>query len=161
MNAFGRQAFAFARAKEQHPDWQQLVDLQWQLQFSKRITATTVRPDSVLVSQSDKQAATLELTVLLEECLEVAFERKFSKYTGLISNCQQAGWRMARCFHAINGEGSLIEESERVQESMGKKEGKYKKGKGQRLCWPRFYPSFYTFAELKEMLILDGRVVRV
>ena len=38
----------------------------------------------------------LELTVPWEDRLEEAFERKLSKYAGLVSDCQQAGWR-ARC----------------------------------------------------------------
>ncbi|XP_062283087.1 uncharacterized protein LOC133987658 [Scomber scombrus] len=78
-------------------DWQLLVDLEHQLKFPSHIAVTTLRPDIVLVSESTKQAVLLELTVPWEDRLEEAFERKLSKYTGLVSNCQQAGWR-ARCF---------------------------------------------------------------
>ncbi len=38
----------------------------------------------------------LKPTVPLEDRSEEAFERKLSKYVGLVSDCQQAGWR-ARC----------------------------------------------------------------
>ncbi|XP_061093280.1 uncharacterized protein LOC133125737 [Conger conger] len=77
-------------------DWQLLVDLERQLKFPSHIAATTLRPDIVLVSESTKQAVMLELTVPWEDRLEEAFERKLSKYAGLVSDCQQAGWR-ARC----------------------------------------------------------------
>ncbi|XP_061925310.1 uncharacterized protein LOC133664585 [Entelurus aequoreus] len=78
-------------------DWQLLVDLENQLKFPSHIAVTTLRPDIVLVSESTKQAVLLELTVPWEDRLEEAFERKLSKYAGLVSDCQQAGWR-ARCF---------------------------------------------------------------
>lgn len=59
-------------------------------------TAAEVCQPGNLVPDSTKQAALLELTVPWEDHLEEAFERKLSKYAGLESNCQQAGWR-ARC----------------------------------------------------------------
>ena len=77
-------------------DWQLLVDLEHQLKFPSYIAVTTLRPDIVLVSESSKQVVLLELTVPWEERLEEAFEKKLSKYTGLVSVCQQAVWR-ARC----------------------------------------------------------------
>ncbi|XP_030004234.1 uncharacterized protein LOC115429122 [Sphaeramia orbicularis] len=78
-------------------DWQLLVDLERQLKFPRHIAATTLRPDIVILSEATKQAVLLELTVPWEDRIEEAFERKLSKYTGLISDCQQAGWK-ARCF---------------------------------------------------------------
>ena len=78
-------------------DWQLLVDLEHQLKFPSHIAVTTLRPDIVLVSESTKKAVLLELTVPWEDRLEEAFERKLSKYAGLVSDCQQAGWR-TRCF---------------------------------------------------------------
>ena len=78
-------------------DWQLLMDLEHQLKFPSHIAVTTLRPDIVLVSESTKQAVLLELTVPWEDRLEEAFERKLSKYAGLVSDCQLAGWR-ARCF---------------------------------------------------------------
>ncbi|XP_051928401.1 uncharacterized protein LOC127604984 [Hippocampus zosterae] len=78
-------------------DWQLLVDLEKKLKFPSHIAVTTLRPDIVLVSESTKQAVLLELTVQWEDRLEEAFERKLSKYAGLVSDCQLAGWR-ARCF---------------------------------------------------------------
>lgn len=62
--------------------------------FDHHIAVTTLRPDIVLVSDSSKQVVLLELTVPWEDHLEEACERKFSKYTGLVSGCQPAGWRV-------------------------------------------------------------------
>ena len=70
-------------------DWQLLVDLENQLKFPSQIAATTLS-----LSPPSKQ---LELTVPWEVRLEEDFERKLSKYAGLVSDCQQAGYR-ARCF---------------------------------------------------------------
>ncbi|KAL7879620.1 hypothetical protein SRHO_G00018740 [Serrasalmus rhombeus] len=103
-----KKTIAFVRAREQAApvkrspagilttarDWQLLVDLKLQLKFPSHIAVTTLRPDIVLVSESTKQAMLLELTVPREDRLEEAFERKLSKYTGLVSHSQQAGWRV-------------------------------------------------------------------
>lgn len=65
------------------------MDLKQQLMFSQDVAATTLELDTVCVSESTKQVVLVKLTVLWEDCLE----RKFSKHTGLASDCQQAGWR--------------------------------------------------------------------
>lgn len=57
-------------------NWQLLVDLERQLKFPSHVVTTTLRPDMVLPSESTKQVVLLELTVLLEDCLEEALKRK-------------------------------------------------------------------------------------
>ena len=74
-------------------DWQLLVDLEHQLKFTSHIAVTTLCLDIILVSESTKQAVLLELTVPWDDRLEEAFERKLSRYTGLVNDCQQGGWR--------------------------------------------------------------------
>ncbi|XP_051969484.1 LOW QUALITY PROTEIN: uncharacterized protein LOC127634119 [Xyrauchen texanus] len=105
-----KQAITFVRAGEQPKpaantsagilatarDWQLLVDLERQLKFPNHVVTTSLRPDVVLLSESTKQVVLLELTVPWEDRLEEAFERKLTKYEGLVSECRQAGWR-ARC----------------------------------------------------------------
>ena len=66
-------------------DWQLLMDLEHQLKFPSHISVTTLRPDIVLVSESTKQAVLVELTVLWEDHMDEAFERKLSKYAGLVT----------------------------------------------------------------------------
>lgn len=74
-------------------DCQILVDLQQQLKFPSNITDTTLRPDIVVFSEATKQVILLELTVPWEDRLEEVFKRKLTMYEGLVSSCQQAGWR--------------------------------------------------------------------
>ncbi|KAL7835079.1 hypothetical protein SRHO_G00293260 [Serrasalmus rhombeus] len=75
--------------------------------------------DIVLVSESTKQATLLELTVPWEDCLEEAFERKLSKYAGLVSDCQQAGWRV-RCLPVEVGcRGFAVRSLARYLSSLG------------------------------------------
>lgn len=69
------------------------MDPEHQLKFPCHTAVTTLRPDIVLVSELSKQVVLLELTIPWEDHLEEALERKLSKYTGLVSDCQQAGWR--------------------------------------------------------------------
>ena len=78
-------------------DWRMLVDLEQQLRFPSHIIATNLRPDIVLTSDSTRQAVLIELTVPWEDRLEEAYERKLSKYSKLVGDCQQAGWK-AKCF---------------------------------------------------------------
>ncbi|XP_071400827.1 uncharacterized protein [Centroberyx affinis] len=93
-------------------DWQLLVDLERQGQATEfpQPPTSTLRPDIVLLSESTKQAVLLELTVPWEDCLEEAFERKLAKYEGLVSSCQQAGWR-ARCLPIEVGCGGFAARS--------------------------------------------------
>ncbi|KAK0135804.1 hypothetical protein N1851_028301 [Merluccius polli] len=58
----------------------------------------------VLVSESTKQAVLLELTVPWEDRLEEAFERKLSKYAGLVSDCHQAGWKQGVSLWRLDAE---------------------------------------------------------
>ncbi len=61
-------------------DWQMRVDLGKQLRFPKNITDTSLRTDTVLLSETSKQVVMLELTVSWEEWMVAASERKREKY---------------------------------------------------------------------------------
>lgn len=74
-------------------DWQLTADLGKQLRFPESITATTLRPDLVLLSGKARQAVILELTVPWEDRIEGAAERKKAKYAGLVEDCHRNGWR--------------------------------------------------------------------
>ncbi|KAK0146506.1 hypothetical protein N1851_014169 [Merluccius polli] len=67
-----------------------------QLKFPGYITATSLRPDMVLPSESTKQVVILELTVPWEDRIEEAHECKRAKYAELSSECRNNGWK-ARC----------------------------------------------------------------
>ena len=66
------------------------VDLKTRLQFPREITQTTLRPDIVIWSTASKQVLLIELTVPWEERIELAYERKRTKYDDF--QCEQAGW---------------------------------------------------------------------
>lgn len=77
-------------------DWELDVDLGKQLKFPARITATRLRPDMIILSDSTKQLIMLELTVPWEERMDEANERKRAKYQELVEECRRQGWR-TRC----------------------------------------------------------------
>lgn len=66
------------------------------LYVSLHIAMTTLRPDILLVSEASKNIVMLELTVLWEDRLEEAHERKRNKYEELVINCRKQGLK-AKC----------------------------------------------------------------
>lgn len=100
-----KQSITFVRAgeKTQHQpsssrgllatarDWQFHVDLGKQLKFPEDISATSLRPDTVLTSESTKQVVLLELTVLWEDQIEEANQWKRTKYVELVMECRCYG----------------------------------------------------------------------
>lgn len=77
-------------------NWELKVDLAKQLKFPEAVAKTTLRPDIVVTSVVSKQVILLELTVPWEDRMEEAHERKRTKYSKLVEECQSNGWR-ARC----------------------------------------------------------------
>ena len=69
-------------------DWKLQVDLGRQLKFPEHISATSLRPDMVLTSESTKQVVLVELTVPWEDRIEEANERKRAKYAELVTECR-------------------------------------------------------------------------
>lgn len=74
-------------------DWHLQVDLGRQLNFPNHITATSLRPDMVITSESTRQVVIVELTVPWEDRLEEANERKRAKYAELVEECRSGGWK--------------------------------------------------------------------
>ncbi len=75
-------------------DWHLQVDLGRQLKFPNHITATSLRPDMVITSESTRQVVIVELTVPWEDRLEEANERKRAKYAELVEECRCGGWKV-------------------------------------------------------------------
>ena len=75
-------------------DWQLVSDLTEQMTFPSEIAITNMRPDLVVWSKQSKSVVLCELTVPWEENIEIAHEYKTSKYTGLISECKERGWKV-------------------------------------------------------------------
>ncbi|XP_063325341.1 uncharacterized protein LOC134624301 [Pelmatolapia mariae] len=79
-------------------DWQMQVDLDQRLIFPTEIVTTTLRPDLVLWSNSQKLAYLIELMVpweeAIEEAIEETFERKKLRYANLAAEAEDRGWKI-------------------------------------------------------------------
>ena len=74
-------------------DWEFLFDLDEQLQFPPEVAVTSLRPDVVILSRSTKTVIMLELTVPLEDRSHLAYDRKSSKYSALVTACEESGFK--------------------------------------------------------------------
>ena len=74
-------------------DWTFLYDLEGQLQFPIEAAVTSLRPDVVLFSRSSKTIVLLELTVPLEDNVHLAHDRKTTKYSALVTACEENGFK--------------------------------------------------------------------
>ena len=83
-----------ARAKllEGTNDWNIITDLDERMIFPTHIATTNLRPDIIIWSDGKKCVHLVELTVPWEGNLEVANERKRTKYEPLQDQCQRRGW---------------------------------------------------------------------
>ena len=73
-------------------DWQVKTDLDEKLIFPPNIAITNLRPDIIVWSDDEKKVLLVELTVPWEGNLEVAYERKKTKYEPLRAECEERGW---------------------------------------------------------------------
>ena len=74
-------------------DWTFLYDLKGQLQFPIEAAVTSLRPDVVLFSRSSKAIVPLELTVPPEDNVHLAHDRKTTKYSALVTACEENGFK--------------------------------------------------------------------
>ncbi|KAL7871865.1 hypothetical protein SRHO_G00068480 [Serrasalmus rhombeus] len=72
-------------------DWELNVDLGKQLKFPETVATTTLRLDLLLISEISKQIVLLELTILWEDRIKEASEKKRAKYTELVEECRNNG----------------------------------------------------------------------
>ena len=59
------------------------VDLEGRLKIPSEITVTHLRPDMILISKDTKQLGIIELTVPIEDRIEISGEKKRNKSTHL------------------------------------------------------------------------------
>ena len=64
------------------------------IQVPSSITATNLRPDMLLLSESTKQLGIIELTVPSKIRIEVSNKLKKAKYAPLAEETKQKGWRV-------------------------------------------------------------------
>ena len=74
-------------------DWKLQVDLGRRVKIPEYIMATQLKPDLILTSDSTKQMVVMELTVPLEDRIEISAELKKSKYEQLITESAKSNWK--------------------------------------------------------------------
>ena len=73
-------------------DWEVTSDLGGEGTFPSEIAITNLRPDVVIWSASQRQVILGELTVPWEDNMEEAYERKYTRYADLMTDCKRRGW---------------------------------------------------------------------
>ncbi|KAJ8402646.1 hypothetical protein AAFF_G00367290 [Aldrovandia affinis] len=103
------------------------VDLSRQLQFPRKITITTLRPDIVVWSTTAKTVLLIKRTVPWEEGVEAAYERKRQKYSNLAAECMEAGWRFVIYPVEVGCRGFVSTSMTRLLRDMGMADAKLRK----------------------------------
>ena len=75
--------------------------------FPQEITLTDLRPDLVIWSRKANTVVVGELTVPWEDNIEVANEYRRDKYTDLVLECTQKGWRGILCPFKVGSHGFI------------------------------------------------------
>ena len=78
-------------------DWKMSVDLKGGLRIPVGVCSTNLRPDIILVSSKTKQMGIVELTVPMEDRIEISGEMKRNKYEKIVTEGMQNGWKV-RCW---------------------------------------------------------------
>ena len=78
-------------------DWKMSVDLKGGMRIPVGVCATNLRPDIILVSAKTKQMGIVELTVPMEDRVEISGEMKRNKYEKIVTEGMQNGWKV-RCW---------------------------------------------------------------
>ena len=96
-----------------------LVDLDKKLVFLPEIVTTSLRPDLVLWSTSQKAVFIVELTVPWEAAVGEAFERKKLKYADIAAEAEQRGWRAQVIPVEVGCRGFVATSTTKLLKGMG------------------------------------------
>ena len=100
-------------------DWKMQVDLDHKLVFPPEIITTTLRPDLILWSTSQKSLHIVELTVPWEAAVDEAYERKSLKYADITAEAEQRGWRTKLLPVEVGCRGFVATSTTRLLKTMG------------------------------------------
>ena len=96
-----------------------LVDLDKKLVFPPEIVTTSLRPDLVLWSTSQKAVFIVELTVPWEAAVGEVFERKKLKYADIAAEAEQHGWRAQVLAVEVGCRGFVATSTTKLLKGMG------------------------------------------
>ena len=88
--------------------------------FPTAIHITTQRPDIVLIDETAKQVALIELTMPAEENIVAAAQRKQVKYRELTDELHLAGWPTLLCTIEIGSRGNMRDSLSRAMAALRK-----------------------------------------
>ena len=134
-------------------DWSLLIDLESQKMFPQEIALTDLKPDLVIWPRKANTVVVGELTVPWEDNIEVANEYKRDKYTDLVLECTQKGWRVILCPFEVGSHGfisnSLIQFLTKVELSaQERKETQHKASeaacRGSAWIWKKYHEAAQT-----------------
>ena len=100
-------------------DWRMQVDLDQKLIFPPEIITTSLRPDLVLWSTSQKAVFIVELTVPWEAAVGEAYERKRLKYADIAAEAEQRGWRARVLPVEVGCRGFVATSTTKLLKGMG------------------------------------------
>ena len=95
------------------------VDLEGRLKIPSEITVTNLRPDMILISKDTKQLGIIELTVQIEDRIEIAGEIKRNKYSIIEEEGKANGWGVQIWAVEIGCRGFPAKSTKRLLKQMG------------------------------------------
>lgn len=108
-------------------DWEMRVDLDHMLVVPVDIVRTSLRPDIILWSYSQKSCYIIELTVPWEGAVEEAYERKKSKYAEIAAQARSNGWRVEVLPVEVGCRGFVARTTTGLLKKMGVTGASYRK----------------------------------
>ena len=100
-------------------DWKMSVDLEGRLKIPSEITVTNLRPDMILISKDTKQLGIIELTVPIEDRIEISGEIKRNKYSIIEEEGKANGWGVQIWAVEIGCRGFPAKSTKRLLKQMG------------------------------------------
>jgi hypothetical protein len=104
-------------------DWAVQVDLAGKDKFTYRwfpahITETGRRPDLLLISEAQRVIICIELTVPMEENVELRHLEKFAKYNKLVPAARANGWRLSVYPVEVGSRGHVAKSMSKVLQQL-------------------------------------------
>ena len=108
-------------------DWEMRADLDRMMVIPAEIVETSLRPDIILWSKSQKTCFFIELTVPWEGNIEEAYERKKSKYAEIAAQAEHNGWRTEILPVEVGCRGFVAKSTSWLLKYMGLTGGSHRK----------------------------------